>query len=370
MPFVAIQLNTTNNVPIISPEGEEYILDAELIPSYPVVVIKENERLITDKQNGFALTKTTRILTSSRGVSYKFVDDIFDNELKENRKINDNHRVVQSWEIDQKLITAFQTYIGADGWQRDYIYYDITPSAPNGQLSYDFVEHIRYFDIVNANVRAVYDEMAKQTTEADPQIKSGKKSSGWTEGYFEIRANTLIQAQNGIGSTITNNYLVSGPGLFNVTYTIDRRGVWPFRYDYYIINTVTDKPQLTNYPIVNWDLNNYGASFRVDIEETDNTTIVSESTTETVKFATNFGIDVTVLKKLGLKFGASLERTTSSTQTRQYTLGSYQMGTVVVNFADNVIISNACLVCADPGYVTREYANNIFSIGVEPKRVQ
>ena len=205
----------------------------------------------------------------------------------------------------------------------------------------------------------------------NPTIKRGKKSSGWTDGYFEIKVNVLIQAKNGVGSTISSDYLVSGAGLFNVTYTIDRRGVWPFLYDYFIINTVTAKQQLTNYPIVNWGLNNYGASFRVDVEESDNTTVISESTVETTKFATNFGYDLGVsleLVKLGLKFGASLELTRQTTLTRQYTLGRYQMGTVIVNFADKVIVSH-CWECVAP-YNSREYSNNTFSISVEPKRVQ
>jgi len=91
---------------------------------------------------------------------------------------------------------------------------------------------------------------ANNTDVSDPRIHSGKRSSGWTEGNFEIKANVLIQAKNGIGQNIPSDYLVDGTGLFNVTYIIDRRGVWPFRYDYFIINTVTAKPQAVNFPIV------------------------------------------------------------------------------------------------------------------------
>lgn len=133
------------------------------------------------------------------------------------------------------------------------------------------------------------------------------------------------------------------------------------------------KPQITNMPIVPWDLKNYGASFRIDIEETDITTIVTESTSETTKFATNFSIEGQVLKKIGLKFGASLERTETNTITRQYTLNSDPLGSVVVNFSDKVIVSASYPVLESPQtwrYYTREYANDIFSISVEPKRVQ
>ena len=35
MPFVAIRLNTTNDVPVISPEGEIGTIPSHLIPSFP-----------------------------------------------------------------------------------------------------------------------------------------------------------------------------------------------------------------------------------------------------------------------------------------------------------------------------------------------
>lgn len=40
---MAYTLNTTYNIPIINEKGEEYILEAKYTPSFPVVVIKENE---------------------------------------------------------------------------------------------------------------------------------------------------------------------------------------------------------------------------------------------------------------------------------------------------------------------------------------
>lgn len=350
---------------MISPEGEEYLLDAELIPSYPIVVIKNNERMICDRQNGFNETKSTRVMKSSDGISYKFASDIFDNELQA-KKAKEDLRAITIPDLDQKIVDAYYLYQSADGWQRDYIYYGITPSQSNSPLSYDFVEHIRSFKI-SGDARPIYTEMAKQTTELDPTIKDGR-NTGWTEGSFEIAVNVLVQAKNGTGADIKNSLSVSAHDLFDVTYSVSKRGFWPFRYNYFTISTVTAKEKLTNFPIVNWDLNNYAASFRIDIEETDNTTVISESTVETQKFATNFGIDAMVLKKIGLKFGASLELTRQSTLTRQYTLGSYQMGTVLVNFADKVIISE-CWACAAP-YNSREYSNNTFSISVEPKRVQ
>ncbi|GIL22435.1 MAG: hypothetical protein BroJett042_09480 [Bacteroidota bacterium] len=65
--------------------------------------------------------------------------------------------------------------------------------------------------------------------------------------------------------------------------------------------------------------------------------------------------------------------TETNTITRQYTLNSDPLGSVVVNFSDKVIVSASYPVLEAPQtwrYNTREYANDIFSISVEPKRVQ
>ena len=250
IPYVAIRLSTTNDVPLISPEGEEYLLDSDMIPSYPVIVIKDNERLISEKQEGFMDTKSTRILTSIDGINYKFADDIFDKELQLKNNAN-NQRVIPYNELDQKLIDAYNIYLSADGWQRDYIYYNIAPSNPNGQFTYSFMEHIRSFRIVPTNARPIYDKMALLAS-GDPTIKTGKENYGWTDGFFEIRANILIQAKNGIGQAIPAQFVMTGPELFNVTYVTNKKGVWPFRATYYNIGSVTANPISTNMPIVNW----------------------------------------------------------------------------------------------------------------------
>jgi molecular chaperone DnaK (HSP70) len=45
--------------------------------------------------------------------------------------------------------------------------------------------------------------------------------------------------------------------------------------------------------------------------------------------------------------------------------GNDELGSVIINFADKVIIGRS-----GTNYVTREYDNTVFAISVEPKRVQ
>ena len=48
IPKVAVRLFSSNKVPIWSILGKERILAPNEIPAFPVVVIKENERVVTD----------------------------------------------------------------------------------------------------------------------------------------------------------------------------------------------------------------------------------------------------------------------------------------------------------------------------------
>ncbi|SHG63504.1 hypothetical protein SAMN04488109_1170 [Chryseolinea serpens] len=364
IPDVAIRLRGTNEIPIVKATGEQMILEPDLIPGYPVIVVKNNERLITEKQSGYQDMQTTRILKAPNGLSYRFVDDVFDRYLpKPSPKEAGEQRLTKP---HQKLKEAFNIYGHADGWQRDYIYYGITPTHPNGQFSYDFKEYITSF-LFTGDALLVYYKISEQT--GDPEIKSGKRSSGWTDGFFEIRCTAVIQAQNGVGNEIKSKFLPYGQDLFDVVYKTSKRGIWPFRYTYYSIGSVTAKLVLTNMPLVNWDLYAYAATFRIDVEEVDNTEVIKYSRMETVEFATNFDVQATILK-IGLKFGGSMRRTITNTIETSTTKESDELGQATVNFADKVLIGQTQNLLVLPYYATREYYNDIFSISIEPRVVQ
>jgi hypothetical protein len=45
-PVVAVRLSTSNDVPMIDNfNNQEYVVESELIPAYPVIVVKDNERI-------------------------------------------------------------------------------------------------------------------------------------------------------------------------------------------------------------------------------------------------------------------------------------------------------------------------------------
>jgi len=357
IPDVAIRLRGTNEIPIVKATGEQMILEADLIPGYPVIVVKNNERMISERQYGYQFSAATRTLKNDSGLSYKFVDDIFDRYLPKKDQKFSQERVSLP---DQKIQDAYKIYKNADGWQRDYIYYGITPNNPNGQFSYDFKEYISSFTVMG-DALLVYKKMAEQS--GDPFIKSGPKSSGWSDGFFEIRCATIIQAKNGIGPEIDSRFIAKGADFFDVKYKVCRRGIWPFRYDYYQVESVKARLVLTNMPLVNWDLESYAPTFRIDVEEADNTEIIRRTITQTNEFATNFDIQGTILK-IGLKFGGSMKKTLTSDVEISTTLDSDPLGQVTVNFADKILLGTFMT-----RYLVREYDNDIFSICIEPRKV-
>lgn len=174
-----------------------------------------------------------------------------------------------------------------------------------------------------------------------------------------------IHGQNGVGAEIKSRILSKGSDLFDVKYAVKRKGIWPFRYDFYEIESVTAKQVLTNMPLVNWDLQSYASTFRIDFEEVDNTEIIKTSRSETVEFAMNFDVQATILK-VGLKFGASRKRTETNSIDITTTLESDDLGHATVNFADKILTGPKVFKL----YMTREYYNDVFSISVEPRRVQ
>jgi hypothetical protein len=356
VPSVGITSHKTNDVTVINHKGEERIIEARFIPSFPVVVIKENERVV-QAENVPLAQATGRVLQTRDNLRFAFLADCFDGSLETDKSAA---RVIKTG-VDPKLVDAYNIYLGTDGWHRDYIYYNISPSQTRGPFSYAYQEHIRSFRM-EGDPTAAYSKIADQT--GDATLKSlSAENSGWTNGNYEFRVRTLLNARNGIGQEVFTHFTALPDELFSVTY--DSMGFGLYKPRITGLNT-----KLLTLSLFAWDLNNYASTIKIGIEEVDPSETVVEGESRTVKFATNFSVDLGVLEKVGLKFGASLESTVNQTTQRTIALSSDSLGEVIVNFADNVLVSKSTTVFGTVTWQSREYATGLFSISVEPTRVQ
>lgn len=371
VPAVAVQRTTSNDVPVVLNTGVIKVITQDRIPAFPVIVIKENERLVNEGNSEFKKLKT-RTIVSKGGKSFKFLDDVFDGEknpyktpVQENtRKGNlTTQGTIFPSIADPKIVQAYNTYNVNDGWHRDLIYYDIDPSAPNGPFNYDYQEHVTSFAL-EGDPHSVYSKISDQTGDPTWWPFKPRNHSGWTDGFFEFKIKALVNSKNGIGEQITKYLNLTPINLFYITY-IDAGSTMIM--DQVQLKTV---PLLT-IPIFNWNIDEYASTIKIEIEEVDATEIITTTDSRTVKYATNFGIDATTEQKVkqGLKFGASLENTTTSTVQKSVTLANDVLGDVIVNFADN-IITGPVVIDGATLWQTREYSSGWFNITVEPKRVQ
>ncbi|AKQ63143.1 hypothetical protein A176_000055 [Myxococcus hansupus] len=368
IPVVGITSYKTNDVTLVDAKGEQHVIPADLVPGFPVVVIKENERVIPVTKNTPDAIAKGRILQASGNLGFAFLADCFDGSRALTASASSLNPTP-----DPKLRDAWSIYYDTDGWQRDYIYYNISPSQTRGPFSYAYQEHIRSFRMVGDPATA-FSKIADQTGAPEVAGISQGTNSGWMGGAFEFKVRVLLNAKNGLGQEYVT-YFSALPGeLFSLTY--ERYPGIPGNFGFY-------KPRLTglvtkslSLPLFAWDLDDYASTIKIEVEEVDVTETILQSESRTVKFATNFGIDTTFESKvkMGLKFGSSLEETRTESTQRTYTLGNDLLGSVIVNFADSVLTDATFMPDGNGGYVaawmSREYSTGWYSLRVEPTRVQ
>lgn len=366
IPAVAIRTNYTNQVPLITPDLNLEMMPSDVIPGFPVIVVKNNERVVSNLENPNIRDLKTTTVFEKDGIIMKFWTDSFNNADKRKARL-----LIHP---DRTLISAYTIYDeqspNLNGWQRDFIYYKIQPSSSNGPFIYDFKEHLRSFSMTGDPTNA-YNRISDQT--GDPTFRNNHRinTSHWTGGFYEFKVRTIINAKNGVGNELINGFTVSPDDLFFLEYETYTKGTLFWEKTYYRLKNISNKTVYVDVPLINWDLDEYASSIKIEIEEVDLTITSVITDTRTVKFATNFGIDTAlgVKTKIGLKFGASVETIQTQTVQKTFTQGNNFLGEAIVNFADKVIIRKTNLRNM---WVTRDYitGSGYCEFSIEPKKVQ
>ena len=372
-PAVAVRNENSNDAVMVFNNGTINKIEGKYTPSFPVLVVKENQCIIDQTNKDYQSYKTDEIVTPD-GIKFRFIDNNFNANKAGNPDVviqNPPPPTPLPANVDQKLYdayTIFNQFPNLAGWQRDYIYYNITPTTPNGPFSYDFQEHITSFRMSDPNplFNYMYLTNSQLPDVPDPlayQITNDVTASHWTMGFYVMRLECIFNDKVGLGTAFYTNFLVSPTKLFDLYYTPIHFGGFTF----YQLTGAVNKKVDVRVPLINWDLNQYASKIRLSIDEVDTTQLITSKFTDNVKYATNFSISPTFgfLEKVGLKFGASVESNQIKETSTQYTLGSDPLGSVIINFADKIIINQSTT-----GVTTRKYNSGIFEIDFIPQKVQ
>ncbi len=411
IPLVAISPKNKNfkSIDLYNSKGEVTKIQNGSIPTFPVVVVKENERVNVYVNNTDKSPASSVLLRSSNepaqsnfllknnmkfSFSNKAFDGINENPSKTSIKapmlalknVGKVSRVVgvdvsnQPNAIDPSAIEAFN--INLD-WHRDYVYYGLNPNLgiDKGRFNNRMVEHIVSIRMRDGNYTRISDQsedpnVSEQYVHVRPE--RGGYITNWTDGYFDIRISILINANNGASAQINKVISAKGSDLYDIKYRTEGGGTRPGnserRFD-----GLTPKDFILNEPIVAWNLENYGAAWKFIVSEYDPSEEIVTSYNQSTKFATNFNYEIGFGEKVkvGYKFGATQETTSSSTYQYKTTRGSDELGEGILEFGSPIILRKEASTYTGRGgqvitrydYITNEVSCGAVFLAVEPRKI-
>ncbi len=395
IPAVVAEGNYKNNELAFFQNGEEKIkIKSNQIPGFPTLVVKNNERIAIKNKVLLASSGSSQNVKAN----YQFISNEFKNNgtgsralnAKSTRQLNaptmdkatplsdiiwgDRKTTIELnlFEISNAgmipITHGYQLFNAEDnGWQRDYVYYNLMPPsyplAPtSGQFNKraQFREFIHYISISGSG----FNLMTNSNTDPDDPILSPSQRNSpngfWSDGYFELRFDVISNAKDGVGERFMDIRSVKPQDLFDIEYAT--KFVGPVKT--YVVKKVIPKFAKVDIPLQAWDLANLTYGWKISVSELDQASTSTVSTTNTSKFATNFGLDKV---KIGLKFGVSAE--ISSSKTHTYTIQNVtdELGDVLVYFGDKIIKDESTNV---PGYIFNTVYNSNISMLVAPKEIK
>ncbi|QNR85556.1 hypothetical protein H9N25_03515 [Pedobacter riviphilus] len=390
IPLIAVSNTDAKNSIGLYGDGDEAKLRPTEIPGFPVIVIKQNER-VRVKTDINKVASNSRSLNFNTGstISFEFIDQAFDGSIPDvkntsSQLLNSNKfagvkgtvsRVAPSPNlsnpnaIDQVNVDAYNS--GSE-WHRDYVYYGITPSSPNGKFRNYYSEFITSFKFLTPNALGL---IADQDGDPKPfpnyidgnipLNENGHRTPGWFDGNFEFRITVLINSKNGVGNEYVRQISVNPRDLFDLQYKfLGEVKMLFFKGNAYELETVIPKEYHPNVELIPWDLENYGTAWKFIFYEVDGTQEETKSYENTTTFAANFEVNGGVKDKIGAKFGLAATSSEKRTYSVKTMLGSDYLGEAILTFDQPIIIATS-----NGSYATREITNgNVLSISVEPRR--
>ena len=158
IPMVAVRKLDTNDVPFYDDKGIENIIPASDTPGFPILVIKQNERVSivdnishTGEYDQPPFYQNNQFAFSFSAIAYDGIH--LDNKVS-NRVAYSPYFSAKDRAISGPNITAYNLVIDNPNalWQRDYVYYGITSASDRGAVKTNFKETIRSLKLSTAGI--------------------------------------------------------------------------------------------------------------------------------------------------------------------------------------------------------------------------
>jgi len=355
IPKVAVRKLGDDKVPLYDENGQETVIQPGNIPGFPVVVVKQNERVTVSTNGESKGEPSLSPFYQNPKFSFSFTASAFDGihpsaAEVEHRKLVSKINIKPKYPnpgantrlgyyfgngpgiISERAIGAYHVDIANPNyeWQRDYVYYGITPSAPRGRFNDHFRETIQNFQLTNAGIV----RMSGYAGDPNSPTVGGNYQYGtsyWTDGAYEFLISVLCNPKDGSTAQKTIRFGASPQVLYYALY--NQSG------NYYQIRQVIPYSFNPSVIVAAWDLQNFGTAWTYHVFEENQTVTTTQQETATTTYAANFEFDPTFLGfiKGGAKFGASAVSVNQKVVTVQYTTGSTDLGEQTAYFYDPII---------------------------------
>ena len=358
VPAVAIHPINCLNTILVAETGqydnikEEFVIEAGYIPAFPVVVLKDNNRVVVSQN---VSSKYPALNNKSSDYVFDFIDDYFDGSIEEENEVSLRQYSFAQNTIDSKVINAYNIFGTSNSyWQRDHIYYNLTTSTTTGTISSNYSECIYAFSFSNNySPQQVLNQIIYPGV--DPSFLPNG-SWPWSAGQFNFRITAEIASQTYPTST-TKLFAAYPEELFSVTWT---------KQGNIFYNTLAGfNAKEINLPLFTWNLGYYSHGMKIAIWKVNQSGTATSSYTLTTGYATN----VSYTNKDGFTFGSTTSSSVAISIGRQYNISDIYLGDAVVSFGDPVITgSQYNSIKQQMYYNLKEYTTGICIFMLTPKK--
>ena len=328
------------------------------IPDFHVLVVGENSRVTICDPRGS--NKSLNI--------FELKDEAF-NGFAGNSNLKSialdgstvGRRAYESW----KYFNSSNSGVNQKAFQRDYIYYGITPDKPHGDLIKSVSEYIGYIKVPASAFYTISDQKSGEDPYADPYIKQPttqryqKQYSAnelidimWTRGAFNFKFEIITSTQE-IANTIYIPLTPSQLWDFHIEHTTKHKTWFRHTRHYYRIDAdkFTPKNVILETPadMGKWNIAEESLFRIVKIYEEDKgkETLIQQTYEMTKANSTNFSGNAKVTIGLGDSTNPTIEPSTSinnstttkfsKTITTKWVEGADELGKVTVYYYDPII---------------------------------